>query len=178
MTEISNTFVKGYAERNRLTITSFDETKPWGGYYIYEIGPNYDKKIIWVKAGQYLSLQYHGSRLQPGHEEEWKALTNIKVVLGNINIAENPDKLDEDLGSLRILEILKDDSVHIPQGFLHALVNPYQDDIYLLETRTSTFDEAPEAREKNITRIYDQTQRDGLPKWPLYLIEQINELVI
>jgi mannose-6-phosphate isomerase-like protein (cupin superfamily) len=171
-----NRFVNEYITKNKLKIISFDEDRPWGGFYVYESGADYDKKILWVKPAQFLSLQYHGTQNHPEHSEEWIPLTKIKIVLGNLNISDKPEKLSKDLQNLRVLELQENESIKIPQGFLHALVNPFKDDIYLLETRRSPVEESSEDREANITRIYDQTQRDGTPPWPEELVKEIKSL--
>jgi mannose-6-phosphate isomerase-like protein (cupin superfamily) len=174
MTQFANQFINDYIEKNNLTIIEHDENRPWGGYYIYDAGKNYDKKIFFIKPGQFLSLQYHGTPEQPGHNEEWTAITEIKVVLGNKNVVGiSKEELAEELQNLNVLKVAPGEKIRIPAGYLHALVNPYPHNIHFAETRMSQQDEPSSEREGNIVRIYDQSQRDNCPKWPEGLLEKI-----
>jgi mannose-6-phosphate isomerase-like protein (cupin superfamily) len=173
----ANEFITNYVRQNNLTIIECDENRPWGGYYIYETGPNYDKKIFFIKPGQYLSLQFHGTPEQPGHNEEWTAITEIKVVLGNKSVVGiSNEEFQEELQNLNILKIAPGEKVRIPAGYLHALVNPYEHNIHFAETRMSQQDEPSGERESNITRVYDQSGRDGCPKWPEDLTHKIRQI--
>lgn len=168
-----NQFINNYIKEHNLNIIGFDEDKPWGGYYIYESNSKQDKKILWIKPENFLSLQYHGSKEHPGHSEEFTALTEMKVVMGNKDVAMNPGLLDEDLKNLNIISLKAGETKVTPAGFLHAYVNPYEHDIFLLETRISTIEEDENIREVNIVRIYDQTLRPGTTQWPEDLIQRI-----
>ncbi len=135
--------------------------KPWGSYEVFEVGSTYDKKILKVNPGFFLSLQFHGTTQHPGHSEQWVALTDIVVVKGF------------ELDKLEIKKYQKNDTIKIAAGEYHALVNPFSFEIAVEETRTSPIVESAEDREKNITRIYDQTHRYGLPDFPEELKAQI-----
>lgn len=159
-------FVQKYLKENNATLIDSNEDKPWGGYYIFEVGKDYDKKVLRVKPDQYLSLQFHGTLDHPGHSEKWIALTDFVIVLGNKSaVGLSDSELNEELSNLKIIKVKQGDSIQIPSGVMHALVNPFDNDIYVQETRTSQMDESSDDREKNIVRIYDQTRRDGLPDW-------------
>lgn len=160
-------FVEKYLKENNLSLIDSNEDKPWGGYYIFEAGSNYDKKILRVKPEQYLSLQFHGTQDHPGHAETWIALTDFVIVLGSRSaVGLSDEEYQNELNSLKIIRVKQGDKIEIGSGFMHALVNPFDHDIYVQETRTSQFDESSDEREQNIVRIYDQTGRDGLPDWP------------
>jgi len=67
---MKNKFVEDYLTEHHLQVISMDEEKPWGAYYVIEETPEYDKKILWIKPHQFLSLQYHGNTTHLGHREE------------------------------------------------------------------------------------------------------------
>lgn len=160
--ELKNPFVRDYVNSKKLTVESVDEERKWGGFYILASGPNYDVKILWVKPGELLSLQSHGSAESPGHHEVWTALTNVRVIRGR--------RKDE----LEILDRTPGGIVTIAGGLLHSLANPFtEDDIYVYEVRVSTMEETAEVREACIQRIYDQYERDGTPKYPPELRDAI-----
>jgi mannose-6-phosphate isomerase-like protein (cupin superfamily) len=165
--QFKNEFINKYIKDHNLNIISSNEEKPWGGYYVYEETPEYDKKILWVKPGNYLSLQFHGTPTHLGHSEIATALNNFKIVIGTKNVVGlNEEEMQVELRNLKVISLSSGESIDIPAGFLHAYVNPFKEDMYLLETRTSQIPETSADRESNIVRIYDQTRRDNLPDWP------------
>ncbi|MFW5702451.1 MAG: hypothetical protein ACOCXP_00610 [Candidatus Dojkabacteria bacterium] len=167
MKSIVNQFVKNYLRDNNLELLDTNEDKPWGGYYIFEWANTHDKKVLWVKPGEVLSLQFHGTVQHPGHREHWLGLSRYAVFLGTEPVHEKGMEEVIDLASRTpLLRKSAGESTDIPAGHLHALYNPYPEDIYVIEIRTSQVNEDSEAREKNITRIFDQARRDGLPKFP------------
>lgn len=160
--ELKNPFVRDYVNSKKLTVESADEDRKWGGFYILASGPNYDVKILWVKPGELLSLQSHGSAESPGHHEVWTALTNVRVIRGRTK--------DE----LEILDRTPGGIITIAGGLLHSLANPFaEDDIYVYEVRVSSMEETAEVREACIQRIYDQYERDGTPKYPPEVLDAI-----
>jgi len=171
-----NNFINSYIKEHNLNIIGFDDNKPWGGYYIYESNDKQDKKILWIKPGNFLSLQFHGSKEHPGHSEEFTALTEMAVVMGNSDVAMNPEQLDEELKNLNIIKLKAQETMFTQSGVLHAYINPFDHDEFLLETRTSTIAENEKQREANITRIYDQTLRTGTVQWAIDLVERIKAL--
>lgn len=173
-----NSFVEKYIRDNGLTVIQCDEEKPWGAYYVIEETPEYDKKILWLKPHALLSLQYHGSPSHPGHQEEGWWLTEIALVLWkkdmtNIHLDSIYQKIPTDVG---VIKLEKWEKFSTPAGVLHAYINPFDHDVYLLETRISQISEQASDREKNITRIYDTTMRGGTPDWPQWLRDKIAEL--
>ncbi|MBP7806236.1 hypothetical protein KA057_00990 [Candidatus Gracilibacteria bacterium] len=175
---MKNAFVEKYIQDNGLTVIQCDEEKPWGAYYVIEETPKYDKKILWLKPHALLSLQYHGTPSHPGHAEEGEGLTEMALVLGKEDMAhlalENIyEKIPTDV---EIIKLGKGEKFSTPAGVLHAYINPFDHDVYLLETRISQISEQASNREKNITRIYDTTMREGTPDWPQWLRDKIAEL--
>lgn len=175
---MKNAFVEKYIQDNGLTVIQCDEEKPWGAYYVIEETPKYDKKILWLKPHALLSLQYHGTPSHPGHAEEGEWLTEMALVLWKEDMAhlalENIyEKIPTDV---EIIKLGKWEKFSTPAGVLHAYINPFDHDVYLLETRISQISEQASNREKNITRIYDTTMREGTPDWPQWLRDKIAEL--
>lgn len=78
---MKNKFVQDYIQKHTLPVLQFDEEKPWGAYYVTHETGEFDEKILWVKPGEFLSLQYHGSPSHPGHHEKGVALTDMALVL-------------------------------------------------------------------------------------------------
>ena len=175
---MKNTFVENYIRDHGLTVLQCDEEKPWWAYYVLEETPEYDKKILWLKPHALLSLQYHGTPSHPGHREEGEWLTDMALVLGKedmstLTLDQIYQKIPDDL---KVIPLKKWEKFDTPAGFLHAYFNPFDHDIYLLETRISRIPETADDREKNIIRIYDTTMRGGTPDWPEWLRDKIAEL--
>jgi hypothetical protein len=162
--------LEDYLEKNHLDIIESDN-RPWGAWYVIEIDEEnfLDRKILKVVPHTLLSLQFHGSGDRLGHQETWVALTKIRAIISYESYAERPlNELD-----LLIVDIEPGGELVIKPGFVHALANPFELDIYVVETRKSQIKEKPDDREKNITRIYDQTRRNGIPAYPDELFKKI-----
>ena len=175
---MKNAFVEKYIQENSLKVLQCDEEKPWGAYYVIEETPEYDKKILWLKPHALLSLQYHGNPLHPGHREEGEWLTEMALVLGkedmtNVTLEDIYEKIPADV---KVVRLKKWEKFSTPAWVLHAYINPFDHDLYLLETRISQISELASDREKNIVRIYDTTMRGGTPDWPEWLRDKIAEL--
>jgi len=166
--------VSDYLKDNNYQVVSQDEERPWGRFYVFQVGDNYDKKILWVKPQNLLSLQYHGSKIQPGHSENWLALTDFRILISKQNALEYPNYEEKTLlNDLEIRDIKTGSEINIPAGHMHALVNPYLHDIFLVETRTSAKNESSKDREDNIVRVYDLTQRNNTPSYPKNLYSEL-----
>ncbi len=188
-----------------VTPLDSDPNRPWGGWYLLEQGEDffgsrhntlglrdylldkhgfpaeirssYDQKILHVKPGTLLSLQFHGTPQHAGHAELWHAQTPLRVILSKTNVVDTSIK---DLRSsayyeenLMILNLHQNDQLLIPPGYIHAIANPFGDDALLTEIRISQGTEFPVSREQNITRIFDQTRRDGCDPYPEWLIDRV-----
>lgn len=175
---MKNTFVENYIRDHGLTVLQCDEEKPWGAYYVIEETPEYDKKILYLKPHAILSLQYHGNPTHPGHREEGEWLTEMALVLWkedmtHVDIKNIYENIPMDI---ELIKLKKWEKFSTPAGTLHAYINPFDHDVYLLETRISQIPEQASDREKNIIRIYDTTMRGGTPDWPEWLRDKIAEL--
>lgn len=175
---MKNTFVEKYIRDNGLTVIQCDEEKPWGAYYVIEETHEYDKKILWLKPHALLSLQYHGNPQRPGHREEGEWLTDMALVLGKEDMTHVPlesiyEKISTDV---EVIKLGKWEKFSTPAGVLHAYINPFDHDVYLLETRISQVSEQASDREQNIIRLYDTTMRGGTPDWPEWLREKMAKL--
>lgn len=175
---MKNVFVEKYIQDNGLTVVLCDEDKPWWAYYVLEETSEYDKKILWLKPRSFFSLQYHGNPAHPGHREEGEWLTDMAMVLGKKDVSQMG--LEQIYGiipeDLEVIPLKKWEKFHTPAGYLHAYVNPYDHDVYLLETRISQISEWAADREANIIRVYDTAMRGWTPDWPVWLTEKINQL--
>lgn len=148
-----------------------DETKPWGGYAVYECLPASDKKILYVRPTRpeepmvALSLQRHGVDENTGHSEYWHFFSPALVVMGS-----SPDQLD-------LYSYQPGDNLFIPGGRWHALCTP-RNEVIVQEERISPTNLATQGylgREENITREFDMW-RTGKP-WPTDLISRINSRI-
>lgn len=175
---MKNTFVDTYIQDNHLSILHFDEERPWWAYYVLEETPQYDKKIIWVKPGEFLSLQYHGTPTHPGHHEKGVALTDMAIVLWKTDVSKcTLDEIYEKyVHELEVIFIPAGWTFETQPGFLHAYINPFDHDVHMTEIRTSQVPEQAADREKNIVRIYDTSLRGGTPDWPQWLRDKVAEL--
>ena len=113
--------------------------KPWGHEEIFAlVAGSYVGKLIFVSAGQSLSLQYHHAK------DETIALLSGQVEL---DIGPAPD-------ALRTVSLSPGDSVHVPPGLLHRL--RAVEDSLLVEASTAD----PGWRE-DVVRLEDRYGRLG-----------------
>jgi hypothetical protein len=175
---IKDPFVRDYLERNQITPLIIDEDRPWGGFVVIEETAKYDKKLLWVNPGQFLSLQFHGINGSQGHNEEWTMLTDAVVVWGEKQLQSASEvEVKHELENLRVEFTPKETILSIPAGTMHAMVNPLAQVVYWLETRTSVSDNSSARdRELDIRRIYDNAHRDGLPSYPQKLVDIITKV--
>jgi hypothetical protein len=179
--QFDNQLVTDYLCTNRLKVIKSDASRPWGGWYLIDIhNPEnssqslYDKKIIRVVPGTILSLQYHGSPDHMGHSELWEACTKMRALIGLRSVVGvSQDELEKSIRDTIIVDIEAGGKILIRAGCLHALANPYDEDVFIIEQRQSFHPESPESRENNIVRIYDQTNRNGVPSYPVDLLNNI-----
>jgi len=170
--DFKNDFIVNYINNNKLTVQDWNN-RPWGAWYLIDLNSMSDKKVIRVSPGTLLSLQYHGSLKHLGHEESWIACTHIRAILSKRSVIEIDNKdFEETLNNLIVVDIQSGGTLNIRAGVIHALANPFNEDIYVIETRKSQMPETAKSREDNITRIYDQTNRNGILSFPLDLIQR------
>ena len=176
--QFQNKEVTDYLNRNQLKIISYDSNRPWGGWYLINIDQstdsNFDKKILRVIPDTVLSLQFHGTESHPGHLETWEACTNIRAIISKESVVNKTNsELSIILEDLLLVDVNPGGSLIIGPGYIHALVNLYKEEIYVIETRQSQIVETSDDRENNIVRIYDQTNRNNTPSYPNELILRI-----
>lgn len=150
------------------------EVRPWGGFVLLSIEKFMDEKIIWLRpclseSFIALSLQMHGIGSSEGHDEYWKALSNISLLYSStkikINGKEDRFAFLKDLESdLAIMHLSAGQEVKIESGEVHALMNLASDYLVVQETRISRqrsrfIDDS--YRERDIFRIMDQFGRDN-----------------
>jgi hypothetical protein len=101
------------------------------------------------------------------------ALVLWKEDMTHMTLEDICEKISADL---EVMKLRKWEKFSTPAGVLHAYINPFDHDVYLLETRISQVAEQASDREKNIIRIYDTTMRGGTPDWPDWLRQKITAL--
>lgn len=113
--------------------------KPWGHEEIFAlVEGSYVGKLLFVSAGESLSLQYHH------HKDE-----TIALVSGHVEIDLGPAA-----DALRAVTLSPGDSVHVPPGLLHRL-RAIEDSV-LVEASTAD----PGWRE-DVVRLEDRYGRLG-----------------
>lgn len=108
--------------------------RPWGSFTVLEIGEGFKVKLVVVKPGKALSLQYHKKR-----SEHWV------VVEGSAKIVK----------SKRSFIFKANESTYIPIGCAHRLMNPLKDKLLkIIEVQAGKYLE-----EDDITRLKDDWGR-------------------
>ena len=101
--------------------------KPWGYEIVYAENERYAGKILFLRAGERLSLQYHERKDE-----------TIYVLSGELDL-----QIGED-GALELRRLRKGDACHIPPGMRHRMIgvtdceiaeasSPELDDVIRLE---------------------------------------------
>jgi len=121
------------AQTKALTTTNKTTYRPWGGYSSVDDGERFQVKRLFVKPGKRLSLQKHHHR-----SEHWV------VVRGTAEI-----RIDE-----KIMTLGENESVYIPQGSIHRLLNPGKILLELIEVQTGSY-----LGEDDIIRLDDEFGR-------------------
>ncbi len=108
--------------------------RPWGYYQTIDLGARYQVKRISVRPGAALSLQKHHHR-----SEHWV------VVQGAAEVTVDANK--------RLVH--ENESIYLPIGCVHRLVNPGKIDLELIEVQTGSY-----LGEDDIVRLEDRYNRD------------------
>ncbi len=108
--------------------------RPWGKYFVLADEPNYKLKRIEVNPGQRLSYQYHYKR-----QEQWT------IIAGEATIVLNDKEIVLQYG----------ESVFIPQGAKHRIMNLTDQPVVFIEVQTGTY-----FGEDDIVRLQDDYARD------------------
>lgn len=126
--------VENLKKRDRAEATQHMRVhRPWGWYQRIDIGPRFQVKRIMVKPGGKLSLQKHFHRA-----EHWV------VVHGTAEVTR-----DEEVHIIR-----ENESIYLPQGCVHRMVNPGKIPLELIEVQVGSY-----TGEDDIVRIEDVYQR-------------------
>ena len=107
--------------------------RPWGFYQSIDAGERHQVKRIVVKPGQKLSLQKHYHRA-----EHWI------VVRGSAEVTRDAE----------VLMVHENQSIYLPIGSVHRLINPGKIDLELIEVQTGSY-----LGEDDIVRIEDVYRR-------------------
>jgi mannose-6-phosphate isomerase-like protein (cupin superfamily) len=109
--------------------------KPWGHEEIFAESEHYVGKILFIRQGEALSLQYH----------EVKDET-LRVLDGRLEVVSGPD-----VDHLQSHAIGPETTFHIPPGTLHRMIA--LTDCRLLEVSTNNLDD--------VVRLEDRYGREG-----------------
>ncbi len=111
--------------------------KPWGHELIYALTDRYCGKVLFVRAGQSLSLQYHEVK-----DEAWYVQSGSATLeLGSV----------DDDAPLRTVTLGEGDALHFTPGTIHRVTAI--EDITILEVST------PEL--EDVVRLEDRYGREG-----------------
>lgn len=109
--------------------------KPWGWELIWAETGGYVGKLLFVRAGESLSLQYHELK-----DESWLVREGrARLELGDVE------------GDLESLEISPGDAFHFPPGTVHRLVGV--EDTLVIEVSTPHLED--------VVRVEDEYGREG-----------------
>ena len=98
-------------------------SKPWGYELIWANTPDYIGKILFIQAGERLSLQHHAQKNE-----------SLYVQSGKVSIV-----LEEKNGDLIEHILLPQQSIHIPCGYKHRIAA--QEDSEIFEVSTPHLDD-------------------------------------
>jgi len=108
--------------------------RPWGTYTVLDTGDGFKVKLVEVKPGQALSLQYHGKR-----SEHWVVVEGVADIT-----REN-----------KVIRYQPNESTYIPVGCTHRLANPSKDAMLkIIEVQAGKYLE-----EDDIVRLKDDFGR-------------------
>jgi len=112
--------------------------KPWGWELVWAEGDRYVGKLLFVRAGQALSLQYHERK-----DESWYVQDGLAALeLGAVD------------GELAEEEIRAGDTFHFPPGTVHRV--RALEDTLIVEVSTPDLDD--------VVRLADDYGREGTSK--------------
>ena len=120
-------------EGRREALEHMRSYRPWGYYQSIDNGARYQVKRIVVKPGGALSLQKHFHRA-----EHWVVVAGIaEVTRGN-----------------EIVLVHENESIYLPMGVVHRMINPGKINLELIEVQTGSY-----LGEDDIIRIEDVYNR-------------------
>jgi mannose-6-phosphate isomerase-like protein (cupin superfamily) len=110
--------------------------KPWGWELVWAETDAYVGKLLFIRAGEALSLQYHQIK-----DEAW--LVREGVARLELGVADE--------GGLETIEIREGDALHYPPGTLHRVTAV--EDTLIVEVSTPHLDD--------VVRVEDRYGREG-----------------
>jgi mannose-6-phosphate isomerase-like protein (cupin superfamily) len=114
--------------------------KPWGHELIWALTDRYCGKLLIVKAGQALSLQYHEKKDESWYVESGRAT----LELGTVDAA----------GAFEVLEIGPGDAFHYRPGTIHRIAAV--EDTTIIEVSTTELDDVVRLDDR-----YGRPERDA-----------------
>jgi mannose-6-phosphate isomerase len=121
--------------KSRFSVEPRRVEKPWGWELVWAETGAYVGKLLFVRSGQALSLQYHEVK-----DETWLVREGRAAVeLGDVG------------GALETIEIGPGDALHYPPGTVHRITA--LDDTLIVEVSTPHLDD--------VVRLEDRYGREG-----------------
>ena len=111
--------------------------KPWGHELVFALTEHYCGKVLFVRAGQALSLQYHEVKDEAWYVESGRATLELGTV--------------GDEGALRTLTLGPGDALHFRPGTIHRVT--------AIENTTILEVSTPEL--EDVVRLEDRYGREG-----------------
>ncbi|MEX2612072.1 MAG: cupin domain-containing protein [Gaiellaceae bacterium] len=121
--------------RDRYGFSPRRVEKPWGWELIWAETDTYVGKLLFVRAGEALSLQYHETK-----DESWL----VREGRARLELGEAGDELEE-------VEIGAGDALRYPPGTLHRVTA--LEDTLIVEVSTAHLDD--------VVRVEDRYGREG-----------------
>ena len=121
--------------KSRYAVEKRHVDKPWGWELVWAETDDYVGKLLFVRAGQALSLQYHEVK-----DESWLVREGRATL-----------ELGEVGGELETIEITAGDALHYPPGTVHRV--RALEDTLILEVSTPHLDD--------VVRLEDLYGREG-----------------
>ncbi len=109
--------------------------KPWGHEEIFARTDRYVGKILFIRKGEALSLQYHERKDE-----------TIRILDGSMELMNGSEQ-----GNLQTLKLAAGDVFHIPPGTIHRMVA--LEHTHVLEVSTPELDD--------VVRLEDRYGREG-----------------
>jgi mannose-6-phosphate isomerase len=120
----------------RYRVSSRRVEKPWGWELVWAETDDYVGKLLFIRAGEALSLQYHQIK-----DEAWLVREGLAHV--ELGVADE--------GDLDTIEIREGDALHYPPGTLHRVTA--LEDTLIVEVSTPHLDD--------VVRVEDRYGREG-----------------
>jgi len=108
--------------------------RPWGNYNLIDSGEGFQVKRILVNPKAKLSLQKHQFR-----SEHWIIISGTALITCG----------------KKVFELIENQSTYIPQGKIHRLENPNNDNLEIIEIQTGSY-----LGEDDIIRLKDDYERN------------------